>query len=114
MPIQYTFKDKGKITAQEKDSLDYLRYADGQMWPVFNNAKKLGIVFLAKTEGIIVAWGLVFERDEEKTFFLYVKKSYRRKGIGTFLYKMATDEFGQLDISKHNRIASSFYESLGI
>lgn len=84
------------------------------MWPFFTNKSKLGIVILAKINSKIVSWGLVFERNEEKTLFLYTAPEHRRKKIATKIYQIAFKNFGDLYVSKHDKRATYFYESVGL
>ncbi len=113
--ITFISKSKYLVTPEERERLDWLHYSDGFMWEEFLNTDKIGFVTLAKKNNIIIGWSLVFERNEEKTFFLYVAKDYRKLGIGTKLYQIAERDFGAgLYTSKHNKIATRFYESLGV
>lgn len=116
MKIKYEMKSKFLITQFERNQLDYLHYSDGQCWRQFCNKFKIGMVILAKEKFKIVSWGLIFERgaDCEMTLFIYTSKSHRRLGIGSEIYRMAVTNFGNnIEVSRHNLQAKSFYDSLG-
>lgn len=83
------------------------------MFPEFQRKDKLGFVIMAMDGDRVAAWSLIFERDETKTFFVYVSTKYRRLGIGTALFRLAQNQFGNdLYTSKHNRIADKFFSKL--
>lgn len=113
MKLTFTIKSKYLVTHKEKEQLETLHFKDGFMWPFFRNKKKLGFVILAIENNKIVAWGLVFERRGNKTFFVYCRKSHRRLGISTKIWKIATEYFGpDLAVSRHDKASKTFYDSL--
>ena len=111
--ITFTCKSKYLVTKDEEEQLSWLCYSDGQIWPAYLDNDKIGFVILAKNKNSsIVSWGLVFDRADFKTLFIYTRKDYRRNKIGTKIYKIATETFGDLDVSFHNTQASRFYNSV--
>ncbi len=112
MEIKYILKSKNKVTKSEEIQLETLRYLSGHIWPQYLKQDKLGMVILAKIKNRVIGWGLIFERNEEKTLFLYISKQYRRLGVGTKIFKIAADNFGELYTSHHNEVAHRFFRSL--
>lgn len=56
-------------------------------------------IFIVKDNGICVGWAVIKQRSPIKSqswkfeFMVYIRKKYRRKGIGTKLYKRAKKFF---------------------
>ncbi len=112
--IKYELKSKFLVTQDEREQLDELHYSDGHCFREFSNKSKLGIVILAKNNNKIVAWSLIFDRDIEITYFTFVSKKYRRRGIGGELFNIAKTNFGNhIAVSRHNSVAQKFYDAIG-
>ncbi len=114
MKFNYEIKDKSLVTPEEYKQLDYLRFEDGCIWPAFNN--RAGYVIIAKENDKIIAWAFIFKRVENKfkTFYVYVKKGFRRNGIGSKIYKMAKviDNDVYFNVSRWSNVAEKFYDRL--
>ncbi len=115
MKVNYELKSKFLLTPEELEELDWLHYEDGQMFKYLIRKDKIGMVILAKNgDGLILSWGLIFERDDTMTYFCWTRKDYRRQGIGAALWKIAVDSFGNnFSVSRHNIQAKRFYDSVG-
>jgi len=112
--IIYQTKSKFLITPDEREMLDWLHFEKGEMWQFFTRKDKIGIVTLAKKDEIVVGWSLLFERFDQSTLFLWVRKDFRRQKIGTELVKINLENFGQFDVSKWDKRSRLFYESVGV
>lgn len=91
--ISYEHKRALEVTREEEKYLRKLRIEDiGLIWEEYRDRKKSkhAYVVLAKTsKGNPIAWGLLYydHQEREWTFSIYVKRQYRRKGIGTKIYR---------------------------
>lgn len=114
MQFSFEIKDKLLVSEEECKELEWLRFKDGYIWPAFN--KLNGHVILAKQNDVIIAWAFIFKIDKDKlnTFYIYVKKQFRRKGIGSTIYKIALlfNNNKIFKVSKWSNQSQSFYEQL--
>lgn len=112
MKFNFEIKDKSLVTEEEYEQLEGLRLKEGYIWPAFN--KRAGYVIIAKKEALIVGWGFVFKKVDNvyKTFYTYVRKDFRRNGIGSKIYKLALvfNDNEKLNVSRWSREAERFYD----
>jgi len=71
----------------------------------------LSVVFCIE-EDKVLGWALITEDREE--LMIYVRRSHRRRGIGTKIVKEATKIFGVLRCHPWNSPAASFFNSVGM
>lgn len=113
MELKYEIKDKSEITDDEYNQLDYLRFRDGFIWPALK--KYSGFVVLCKEGDKIIGWSFTFKKTSaKKTFYLYIHKDFRRKGIGTKLYLISLlfNNNEQMTVSKWSNNSILFYKSV--
>jgi GNAT superfamily N-acetyltransferase len=81
------------ITKAEEKYLYKLRIEDiGLIWDRYKDHRedKKCFVLMAKiSNGSTIGWGLLYynKTHHEWSFSIYVKRSYRRKGIGSKIYR---------------------------
>ena len=91
--IAYEHKLASEVTKEEEKYLRKLRIEDiGLIWEEYKDRRKSKkcFVILAKTsKGNPIAWGLLYYDylEHEWTFSIYVKRPYRRHGIGSKIYR---------------------------
>lgn len=108
--MKYVFKHKDKVTAAEREQLQFLCYEDGLCWKKFQ--EKDGDVIICKDVAEIIGWAFIFDDGRQvKTFFVYIHSLYRRNGIGTEIYKQAKEKFGEMWYSRYDTRAKSFFYS---
>jgi len=90
MPINkkyYTLLIKEVPEDQEKSLYNCSFKYRGYMWSEFNRHRKsrTAIIVICKINNLIIGWGIKFYEKSirKKVVMLYVKKPYRRKGIGS-------------------------------
>lgn len=115
MKFNFEIKDKSLVTDEEYNQLEYLRLKDGYIWPAFNN--RPGYVIIAKKKDLIVGWAFVFKKRIDSSynvFYVYVRKDYRRNGIGAQIYKLALlfNNNEEFMVSRWNTISEKFYDKL--
>ena len=74
-------------------------------------------VFLAKDKKIIVGWAVIKQNNrKEWQFMVYIKRAYRRQGIGTRLYKRARKltkvKDGNITVYRTDRPNRKFFDSI--
>jgi len=120
--ISYEHKHASKVTEKECKFIHKLRIEDvGLIWEDFKQKRKYRkcFVVLAKnSKDIPIAWGLLFyeQYGREWTFSVFVKKSYRRKGIGTHIYKMMRRKHHlaneNINVYRHDDKSIFFFDKL--
>ena len=115
MKFSFEIKDKSLVTKEEYEKLEWLRFEDGFIWPAFQ--KWPGYVVIAKKDDLIVGWAFIFKKRIDniyKTFYVYIKKDYRRNGIGKKIYHLAKiiNENNEFKVSRWNIIADKFYDEV--
>ena len=86
------------------------------MWGYFNEYDDCSVV-TAMYRGIIIGWGLIFYSDERESheFHVYVSKQYRRCGVGTQIFELASEIFPEgLWVSKWNKTAEGFFNNFDV
>lgn len=116
MKITTTLKSKYSVSPQERRQISQLHLVNGEMWPEFSSARG-GDVILAKNQSRIIGWGLVFKfvgmYPSSYHIHIFVSPKWRRKGVGTIIFKRAHKKFKKLYVFKHSARARLFYESVG-
>jgi len=67
--------------------------------------------FVAFENDLIIGWGIFIlnKRITNNDFMLYIRKSYRRKGIGKKIVKSAIKKYGKISIYIWDNISSKFF-----
>jgi GNAT superfamily N-acetyltransferase len=64
----------------------------------------------------IIAWGLIFLIGKIWEFSVYVKRSYRRKGIGSKIYRSIKKKLKilniQIDVCRHDNVSGKFFDKM--
>jgi hypothetical protein len=120
--ITYKYKSASGVTKDEEKYLYKLRLEGiGLIWDDYKDHRreKTCKVVLAKTSrGNPIAWGLLYyhQTDKEWVFLVYVKAPYRRKGIGTKIYRMIRHEYNipneKIRVYRHDIRSVSFFDKL--
>ena len=118
--MQIVHKTKDEITAVELRQISRLHFDDGIIWKKFNEPSITNkVVYLIKEGMKVVGWALVYQLNTAHVFpyaffHVFVKESYRRKGIGTNLWNEAKKFYGnKLWGTNHDNLSESFYRKMG-
>jgi hypothetical protein len=118
--IIYEHKSAKKVTEEEQKYLRKMCIRGiGIIWREFKqniNYKKI-FVIIARDKGIPIAWGLVEHvRKKDWSFMVYVKRDYRRRGIGTIIYRMAKRKHrlkdNHIEVFRHDGTSTAFFDKL--
>ena len=101
--IRIYSKDALKVNLEEEKACSRL-VTSGSIYTLYVECcdiryKIKNRIFIVKDDGICVGWAVIKQRKPIKTqswkfeFMVYIRKKYRRKGIGTKLYKRARKFF---------------------
>ena len=120
--ITYEFVHASKVTPLEKRFFKKLRIKDvGLIWDEFvahQKDKKCYIVVAKNSRKTPIGWSLLFydQCDRKWTFSLYVKVGYRRKGIGTKIYRKMLRTMKLSDkrvhVYRHDTRSTGFYDKV--
>jgi len=74
-------------------------------------------VFLAKEKDVVLAWAIIkLDKKAKWQFMVYVKKSYRRLGIGTKLYNRAKKYMylndKEITVYRTDNINTKFFDAI--
>lgn len=125
MAIRIYSRAAEKITSEEERACRRM-VSSGVIFNVYSeccdpNEKLKNRVFIAKEDGKCIGWAIIHEFRKKDTrkhfeFMVYVKYRYRRKKIGTRLYKNAKKYFNlknsEINVFNTDKINTCFYESL--
>lgn len=110
------FKAVEDMTPQEKTAARRLTLPQGEMKTVLTDCGSplqpckgnVGLIYDGDT---LVAWGLAWKyRDNpRRTVYLYTRESYRRQGLGTWLFKEFKIRYKNVQVSPWDRRSASFY-----
>ena len=80
----------------------------------FREDERDSFVYLIKDEAKLLAWALVFPKyAKEVGAFFYVRKTYRRKGLGRALYKTVEKDFkNKFEIYPHDEVSENFFDKM--
>ncbi len=101
MSIRITSKEAKRLTFEEESACSKL-VSTGSIYNLYSDCcspdKKIkNRVFLAKDNGKIIGWSIIKERARYKItkfeFMIYIRLKYRRRGIGTKMYKRSKKLF---------------------
>lgn len=99
--IRIYSKDALKVSLEEEKACNKL-ITSGSIYTLYVECcdiKKIirNRVFIVKDNGKCVGWSIIKERKKNKTpqfeFMVYIKRKYRRRGIGTKLYNRSKKYF---------------------
>lgn len=105
-----------KISYKQYCQMSKLRRTDGLLWPAVQHIKKstkppFNRFIIAETEkGKILGWALLRKIKSGSDVMLYVKREYRRNGIGTELFKHAEKLYRYHRKSKNLGKLVAYYE----
>jgi GNAT superfamily N-acetyltransferase len=103
--IRIYSKDALKVSLEEEKACGKL-ITSGSIYTLYVECSNIqrrikNRVFIVKDNGKCVGWSVIKERKSNKTpsfeFMVYIRRKYRRKGIGTKLYNRAKKYFGLQD-----------------
>jgi GNAT superfamily N-acetyltransferase len=103
--IRIYSKDALKVSLEEEKTCGKL-ITSGSIYTLYVECSNIqrrikNRVFIVKDNGKCVGWSVIKERKSNKTprfeFMVYIRRKYRRKGIGTKLYNRAKKYFGLQD-----------------
>lgn len=101
MSIRITSKEAKRLTFEEEKACSKL-ISTGSIFNLYCDCcspdKKIrNRVFIAKDRGRIIGWSIIKERAKYKItkfeFMIYIRLKYRRRGIGTKMYKRSKKLF---------------------
>lgn len=101
MAIRITSKEAKNLTFEEEKACSKL-VSTGSIFNLYTDCcspdKKIkNRVFLAKENGKVIGWCIIKERAKYKLtkyeFMIYIKRKYRRMGIGTKMYNRSKKFF---------------------
>lgn len=120
--LSYEYKLASEVTKEERKFIRKLKISDiGLIWDDFKNhchEKNCQVVIVNGDEGYPIAWGLVYwyPNDREWTISIYVKRPYRRQGIGTKIYKMIKRRLkvkdNKIHVYRHDDTSFAFFDKL--
>ena len=122
MKIKYEFLHASEVTPSDRKFLKKLRIEDiGLIWDEFmahRKDKKCYVVMAKNCRKTPIGWALLFhdKSDRKWTFSVYVKSTYRRKGIGSKIYKKMlrsmklTDK--KIHVYRHDPRSNGFYDKV--
>jgi GNAT superfamily N-acetyltransferase len=99
--IRIYSKDALKVSLEEEKACNTL-VTSGSIYTLYVECcniknKPKNRVFIVKEFGKCIGWAIIKQRKKNKTpkfeFMVYVRKKYRRQGIGTKLYKKSKKFF---------------------
>lgn len=99
--IRIYSKDALKVSLEEEKACGKL-ITSGSIYTLYVECSNIqrktkNRVFIVKDNGKCVGWSVIKERKSNKTprfeFMVYIRKKYRRQGIGTKLYNRAKKYF---------------------
>ena len=106
---------KRDLSPLQVKELSTLHYKDGFMWSRFINSGNSSIIILAKTETKILGWGLLSKfsrKNKEFTLDIYVRKDFRRLGIGSKIALAAKQKSKNITVYRWNTAAKLFFDSV--
>jgi GNAT superfamily N-acetyltransferase len=74
-----------------------------------SDKEQLSVVFCIE-DRLILGWALV--DSHKKDVMIYVRKSYRRKGVGRKIMARVFKRFGDVDVHPHDYYSREFFNSL--
>lgn len=99
--IRIYSKDALKVSLEEEKNCNKL-VTSGSIYTLYVECcdvkyKPKNRVFIVKDSGKCVGWAVIKQRKKNRTpkfeFMVYIRKKYRRQGIGTKLYNKAKNYF---------------------
>jgi GNAT superfamily N-acetyltransferase len=105
--ISYEYKHASAVTKDEETYLKKLRIPDiGLIWDDYRAHRKnrrCWVVLAKVSRGHPIAWGLIYWDSVEKewVFSVFVKRTYRRRGIGRRLYDIVKKKRRIVDLQIH-------------
>ena len=99
--IRIYSKDALKVSLEEEKAFNTL-VTSGSIYTLYVECcdiknKLKNRVFIVKEYGKCIGWAIIKQRKKNKTpkfeFMVYIRKKYRRRGIGTKLYNRAKKYF---------------------
>jgi GNAT superfamily N-acetyltransferase len=63
---------------------------------LLNGIENYNHYFIENSDHLIIAWSVVFEKDNEKRFSIIVDSKYKSKGLGTLLINKLKSEYDLL------------------
>lgn len=122
MNLIFEHKHATEVTNAEKRYIKKLKLTDiGLIWDDFVDYQTNTECFVILTKNnkkIPIAWGLIlYDYDKEEwVFSVYVKRTYRRKGIGTKIYRMMKRKHklkdNDIHVFRHDDKSMSFFDKL--
>lgn len=116
MKVIIEHRYKNELSQKEIQRLNQLHLKFGLMWGHFQTNDDCEVI-LATHKDRIIGWGLILFDKEKNTheFHVYVSKYNRRFGIGTQIFKYASDLYPEgLWVSKWSEEAAFFYDNFDI
>lgn len=106
MPIRIYSKNAKSLTLSEEKECAKL-VTSGSIYSLYvecctPDSKRLNRVFLIKDNKVVIGWSIIqqLKRPSGKRtfqFMIYIKRKYRRRGLGTKLYKRSKKYFNLED-----------------
>jgi len=116
--MKYIFKRAKNVSFEEEKFIKRLKLNNGNILLHFyvNRNKKNCYVVLVWDGKNIIAWGLIFLIGKIWEFSVYVKRSYRRKGIGSKIYRSIKKKLKilniQIDVCRHDNVSGKFFDKM--
>lgn len=106
MPIRIYSKNARSLTLSEEKECAKL-VTSGSIYSLYvecctPDSKRLNRVFLIKENKVVVGWSIIQQLKKPLgkrlfQFMIYIKRKYRRRGLGTKLYKRSKKYFNLED-----------------
>lgn len=118
--MKLSFKTKKSIFIKDKNLiLKFKRNSFRSGGHLFENFIELKNEYSSKvcycetSKGVFCGWGFL-ARGIDKTYFimLFVKKKFRRLGIGTKIIKLLSRRKKNIEVYSHDKISRKFFQSI--
>ncbi len=106
MPIRIYSKNAKSLTLSEEKECTKL-VTSGSIYSLYvecctPDSKRLNRVFLIKDNKVVIGWSIIQQLKKPLgkrlfQFMIYIKRKYRRRGLGTKLYKRSKKYFNLED-----------------
>lgn len=77
----------------------------------FRMAKSSKVCFVRDLKKKFIGWGFLFKEEENYfSVMLFVKKEYRRKGVGSEIIRLLSKDQNEIEVSPHDDKSRRFFK----
>lgn len=104
-----------ELSPKDKRACGSLSYRqDGDLYWWLKDHPDGEVVIIKDDTGMILGWGMrVKERPGKYSTGYYVRKSMRRKGIGSKIYYTLNPPYSRFKVFPHDNLSAGFFYSMG-